>query len=101
MTCAEWMSLLARIFSSNCATGALQKSFQDRAGDRGRIDLVNFAAVIDVEGVHAFRRDLRKKSSELFPETQMRSNDRQCFGVQVRHVDGVANCSFEQGCADR
>src|SRR5438552_225131 len=30
----------------------------------------------------------------------MRSNDRQCFGVQVRHVDGVANCSFKQGGAD-
>ena len=38
---------------------------------------------------------------ELFAEAQMRPDDRQCFGVEVRHVHRVADRSFEQRGADR
>ena len=52
--------------------------------------------MIDVAG-----RELRKETAELFAETQMRPDDRERFRVEVRHVDRVANCSFEQRGADR
>ena len=31
----------------------------------------------------------------------MRADDRQCFGIEVRHVDRVADCPFKQRGADR
>src|SRR5207245_11635107 len=77
------------------AASTFQKTFQDRARDRSGIELVHFAAVINSQLVHASRRNLREKAAELLAESQMRTDDRQCFRVEVRHVDRVANCSFE------
>ena len=75
----------------------LEETFQDRACDRGGIDLVHFAAVVNIEVSDAFRRDLGEKETELLAKTQMRSNDREGLGVEVRHIDGVADGAFEEG----
>src|SRR5262249_5959823 len=81
--------------------GDLEESFQHGPGDRSGINLVDLAAVVDVEGRSAFRRDLRQKFAEFFAESEMRPNDRQCFRIEIRHVYGITNRSLEKHRADR
>ena len=83
------------------AAGILQKAFENGARDRGGVDFVHFAAVINVQPLDVLGRDLREKPSELFSETQMRADNRERFRVEVRHVDRIADRSFEKRGADR
>src|SRR5205814_5906545 len=78
----------------------LQKAFEYGARNRGGIDFVNFSAVVDVERIDSSGRKLREKTAEFFPKTQMRPNQGECFRIERRHVDGIANRSLEQGCAN-
>ena len=49
----------------------------------------------------AARRDLRKETTEFLAKEQMRPDDGERFRIEIRHVDGVANRSFEQGGTNR
>src|SRR5882724_5512131 len=82
------------------STGALQKTFEHGASDRGGIDFIYFSAVIDVEQIDSSRRKLREEATKFLPKTQMWPNQGECFRVERRHVDGIANRSLEQGCAN-
>ena len=82
------------------ATGQLEKALENRARDRGGIDLVDFSTVVDVQVVHPFRRDLGEEAPQLLAETQMWPNDRKRLGVEVRQIDRVADGAFEKGRAD-
>ena len=79
----------------------MQEAFQRCARDCSRINFVHLAAVVDVERLRAFRRDLREKFTKLFAETEMRSDDRQRLRIEVRHVHCVTDRAFEQHGADR
>ncbi|KAG0506165.1 MAG: hypothetical protein Udaeo_04650 [Candidatus Udaeobacter sp.] len=79
----------------------MEKSFQHRPGNRGGINLVDLAAVVDVERLRAFRCNLRQKFTKLFAETEMRSNDCQRLRVEVGHVHCVTDRAFEQHGANR
>src|SRR5204862_1632500 len=57
-------------FVDLAAAGALQEAFQDRARDRGRIDLVHFADVVDVQALGPSGRELEQKTWERFAETE-------------------------------
>src|SRR5947209_17930311 len=81
--------------------GALKKSFQDGARNRSGIHLVDLAAVIDIQALDAFRGELPEESRELFAKTQMGTDDRERFGVEVWHVHGIADRSFEERGANR
>ena len=82
------------------ASGGLEESFENGAGDGSRIHLVDFAAVINVQSFDALGRNLRQEAPEFLPEAQMRPHDRQRFGIEVGHVDGVADGSLEEDGSD-
>src|SRR5213595_2555619 len=79
------------------STGALQKTFEHGASDRGGIDFIYFSAVIDVERIDSSRRKLREEAPKFLPKTQMRPNKSERFRVERRHIDGIADCPLEQG----
>src|SRR4029077_14613207 len=56
---------------------------------------------IDSQRVNAFRRNLREEPAEFLAETQMRADNRQRFGIEIWHIDRVADRSFKERCANR
>src|SRR5437762_9152202 len=83
------------------STGALQKTFEHGASDRGGIDFIYFSAVINVEQIDSSRRKLREEAAKFLPKTQMGPNKSERFCVECRHIDGIADCPLEQGRPNR
>src|SRR5206468_10487588 len=78
------------------SSGQLQKTFQHRTCNRGRIDFVYFSAVVHVQSIDTFRHNLGEKPAKSLAEAKMWPDDRQCSCVEIWHVDGVADRTFEK-----